>query len=239
MILSPVYPLIVEVCFYGIFGGALYATMQRYGTRVSLLLLTGATLWSTSIENFIVLNGGYDYYGYATRNFPGYMAWVGVVPLWIILGWFSMTALSYILTDVLLPGRSPYLRSLLAASISLNIDLLLDPIAVSTGLWRWTHPSVYVLGVPLTNWVGWFAIVYFFVFAFDTMVINKPLTRKPLLEFRKVEWQKILTPFLKRLLFLAPIVLLGTLAVMMLLAPYSNLPGPYRNVFPAPFGWWS
>jgi uncharacterized membrane protein len=105
MILSPVYPLVVEVCFYGIFAGALYATMQRYGTRVSLLLLIGAILWSTSIENFIVLNGGYDYYGYATRTFPGYMAWIGVVPLWIILGWFSMTTLSYILLTFCCPVR--------------------------------------------------------------------------------------------------------------------------------------
>src|SRR5207245_4844238 len=140
----------------------------------------------------------------------------------IIVGLCSMTAVSYILTDVLLPGRSPYLRSLLAASISLNIDLLLDPIAVSTGLWRWTHPSVYVLGVPLTNWVGWFAIVYFFVFAFDTMVINKPLTRKPLLEIRKVEWQKMLTTFLKRLLFLALIVILVNLAVFIFVVYYFN-----------------
>src|SRR5215467_2961971 len=130
MMLSPAYPILVEIGFYGIFVGSLYASVQRFGSRVTQSLLIGAVLWSTFIENFIVLNGGYDYYAYATRTFPGYIAWVGVVPLWIILGWFSMTALSYILTDVILPGRSPYIRSLLAAGISLNIDLLLDPVAV-------------------------------------------------------------------------------------------------------------
>src|SRR5215831_21273644 len=131
MMLSPAYPLLVELGFYAIFVGSVYATLQRFGSRVTQMLLIGATLWSAFIENFIVLNGGYDYYSYATKNFPGYIAWVGVVPLWIILGWFSMTALSYILTDTILPGRSTYIRSLFAASISLNIDLLLDPVAVS------------------------------------------------------------------------------------------------------------
>ena len=233
------YPLVVEVCFYGIFAGSLYASLQRFGRRVTELLLIGAILWSTFIENFIVLNGGYDYYGYARGTFPGYMAWVGVVPLWIVLGWFSMTSLSYILTDTLLPGKSPYLRSLFAALISLNIDLLLDPVAVSTGLWRWTHPSVYILGVPLTNWVGWFAIVYFFVLAFETVVIQNSPVKDPFPARGGIAWRRILTPFLKRLLLLAPVVLLGTLAVMMLLALYTNVPGPYRNIFPAPFGWWS
>jgi uncharacterized membrane protein len=219
---------------------ALYATNVRYGRRITELLLLGAILYTVIIENFIVLNGGYDYYGYAnsSSHFLGYLIWLGVVPLWIILGWFIMTSTSYILTDTLLPRASPYLRALLAALISLNIDLLLDPVAVSTGLWRWTHPSVYFLGVPLTNLIGWPLIVYFFVLAFDTTVMRKVAMGQGL-SMPRLEWRPILKSFLTRLLIMAPIVIVGTLLVLILLIPYSNVSGPFNNVFPAPAKWWS
>ncbi len=238
MLLSPVYPVIVELIFYGLFAGAVYATNLRYGRRVAQLLLLGSVIYTVAIENFIVLNGGYDYFAYAGKNFLGYLAWVGVVPLWIILGWFIMTTTSYILTDTLLPGRSPYLRALLAALISLNIDLLLDPVAVSTGLWRWTHPSIYVFGVPLTNLIGWPLIVYFFVLAFDTTVMKK-VALGPTLTGPRLEWGGILKSFLSRLLIMAPIVIAGTFVVLVALIPFSNVSGPFRNVFPAPGAWWS
>src|SRR5919109_2247215 len=85
LLLAPAYPIIVELLFYCLFGMALYATNLRYGRRVTQLLLLGAVIYTVAIENFIVLNGGYDYYSYAnpTSHFLGYLAWLGVVPLWI------------------------------------------------------------------------------------------------------------------------------------------------------------
>lgn len=240
MLLSPAYPIIVELAFYCLFGVTLYAGSIRYGRRATELLLLGSILYTVVIENFIVLNGGYDYFAYANSNshFLGYLAWLGVVPLWIILGWFIMTTTSYIFTDAILPGRSPYLRALLASLISLNIDLLLDPVAVSTGLWRWTHPSVYVLGVPLTNLIGWPLIVYFFVLAFDTTVMRKVALGQAQANLR-LGWRGILKSFLTRLLVMAPIVIIGTFVVLVVLIPYSNVSGPFRNIFPAPGAWWS
>jgi len=51
------------------------------------------------------------------------------------------------------------------SSISLHIDLLLTQ-SLFDGLWD--DASLGYVSVSSDNWVGWFAIVYFFVFAFDT-----------------------------------------------------------------------
>ena len=240
MVLSPIFALGIEVGFYVLFAISLYASSKRFGMQTTQLLLVGATIWTIIIENFIVLNGGYDYYAYSTGSFPGYMVWVGVVPLWIILGWFVMTICSYILTDTLLPGRSPLTRSLMTALISLNIDLLLDPVAVATGLWRWTHPSVYLIGVPLTNLIGWFLIVFVFILGFETRIVPQigkaGLNPNP----HGYDWWKMLARFLRLFLILLPAVVIATFVVLVVLIPYNNLNvDSFGNVFPAPFSWWS
>jgi uncharacterized membrane protein len=240
MVLSPAYALGIEVAFYMLFAVSLYASTMRFGRQTTLLLLGGATIWTIIIENFIVLNGGYDYYAYASGSFPGYMVWVGVVPLWIILGWFVMTTCSYIITDTLLPGKNPLARSLLTALISLNIDLLLDPVAVATGLWRWTHPSVYIIGVPLTNLVGWFLIVFVFVLGYETKILPQIRNNAiPNSGRSQYDWWKMFGKVLRLFTILLPVVVVATFVVLVLLIPYSNLNGPFRNVFPAPFAWWS
>lgn len=240
MVLPLSFALGIEIAFYLLFAISLYAGTKRFGRQTIELLLVGATIWTVIIENFIVLNGGYDYYAYSTGSFPGYMVWVGVVPLWIILGWFVMTTASYIVTDTLLPGRSPLTRSLLTALISLNIDLLLDPVAVSTGLWRWTHPSVYIIGVPLTNLIGWFFIVFVFVLAFETGIVPR-LGAKGSLNASPptYDWWKMMARFLRLFAILLPTVIITTFVFLVLLIPYSNVSGPYGNIFPAPFSWWS
>ena len=45
-----------------------------------------------------------------------------------------------------------------AALIAISLDLLMEPVAVRLGLWRWTPPGAW-LGVPVGNFVGWAVIV--------------------------------------------------------------------------------
>lgn len=46
----------------------------------------------------------------------------------------------------------------LDATAVVCIDLLLDPLVIRLGWWRWVHGGGF-FGVPLTNFVGWFLIV--------------------------------------------------------------------------------
>jgi len=49
-------------------------------------------------------------------------------------------------------------RAAVAALIAMSLDLLMEPVAVRVGLWRWTPPGPW-LGVPIGNFVGWAVIV--------------------------------------------------------------------------------
>ena len=53
---------------------------------------------------------------------------------------------------------SPLRRALLAATLGIVLDLLMEPVAVRLGLWEWTPPGPW-LAVPIGNFVGWAVIV--------------------------------------------------------------------------------
>lgn len=49
-------------------------------------------------------------------------------------------------------------RGAAAALVGVSLDLLMEPVAVRAGLWRWTPPGPW-LGVPVGNFVGWAVII--------------------------------------------------------------------------------
>jgi uncharacterized membrane protein len=79
------------------------------------------------------------------------------VPLAIAVVWASV-----IPAAIAVAGRLGYdspLRSAFAAAfLATALDLLIEPVAVRLGLWRWTPPGPW-LGVPIGNFVGWGVIV--------------------------------------------------------------------------------
>jgi hypothetical protein len=90
-------------------------------------------------------------YGRAWRFAPG------GVPLAVAVVWASI-----ILAALTLAARrgmaSAPRRALAAGLIAISLDLLMEPVAVWRGLWRWTPPGAW-LGVPVGNFVGWAVIV--------------------------------------------------------------------------------
>jgi hypothetical protein len=53
---------------------------------------------------------------------------------------------------------SPPARGVAAALLAIALDLLIEPVALRTGLWRWTPPGPW-LDVPIGNFVGWAVVV--------------------------------------------------------------------------------
>jgi uncharacterized membrane protein len=159
---------------------AAYAGAKIFGTERAAYFLAGSVLWTSIIENLGVLDKSYTYYTYAgifNSQYPGYLFWVGQVPLWIELGWVIVALSLFVLFhDVLLPGRNPFLQAACAGLVAVNIDLVIDPVAVANNLWQWINPSVYVLGVPIYNWVGWFCLIFFYDLLFNyTILQSKPV----------------------------------------------------------------
>jgi uncharacterized membrane protein len=173
-------PVFAEFAFIFIAAGVFYAGSRRYGAYKTGIFLLGSVLWTAPLENFAVLKGAYTYYSYAgllLPNYPGYLLWVGLVPLWIVLGWFvfAMSGL-LIFHNVVLPRRRALFQAAASGLFALNIDLMMDPIASSNGLWTWTTNIVDILGIPLFNFVGWFMLIFFYdLIAEHTIFNNKPM----------------------------------------------------------------
>ncbi|MGI0090127.1 MAG: hypothetical protein ACREBS_00315 [Nitrososphaerales archaeon] len=87
--MTVVIPVISELGFVIVAAVVFYGASKRYGTQKAGIFLAGSVLWTASLENFAVLRGAYTYYSYAGQlyqGYPGYLMWVGLVPLWVVLG---------------------------------------------------------------------------------------------------------------------------------------------------------
>lgn len=155
---------------------AVYAGYRAFGRKAALFFVAGAVLWTSMIENFGVAEGSYTYYtqaGLLGRGYPGYFLWIGLVPFWVEAGWIAVVFTLFILFhQVLLKGRSPWLQALFTGLLAVDMDLVIDPVAVANNLWAWAERSVYALGVPVDNWVGWFVVVFFFDVLFNFTVLR-------------------------------------------------------------------
>ena len=95
----------------------------------------------------------YDFYFYS----PAWSLHLDRVPLLIPLIWPVVILSAHDLAGHLLrpPGRSPrpFAVPLLGAAVVLADASLIEPIAVASGLWTWTHPGLF--SVPLIGIAGW------------------------------------------------------------------------------------
>jgi uncharacterized membrane protein len=174
---STLTPLIAELGSGVLVLLLVYGASKIYGLRTTVLFVGGSIFWTTIVENLGVLEGAYNYTAYAgsvSASYRGYLVWVGLVPLWVELGWIIVAlSLFVLLREVLLPGRGPLLRALLVGLLAVNIDGMIDPIAVANRLWVWLGPSYYVLGVPFYNWMGWFLLVFFYTLTFECTILRR------------------------------------------------------------------
>jgi hypothetical protein len=79
------------------------------------------------------------------------------VPIAIAAVWAAVITSAMALA-VRAGAAAPLRRALLAATLGIALDLLMEPVAVRLGLWEWTPPGPW-LAVPIGNFVGWAVIV--------------------------------------------------------------------------------
>lgn len=135
---------------------------ERYGLKGTVAFFLIASGVSLFFENISVITGfPYGLYNYSPS--------LGVlpVPLIIIFEYFAMGYLSWILANILtgqysqkLKGKQVFLVPFIATFLMVMWDLTVDPISSTLqGLWVWHNPGAY-FGVPLSNYFGWFMVVY-------------------------------------------------------------------------------
>jgi putative membrane protein len=137
------------------------------GATASFLIMVGgqgarSTLILLGLS--AVIGGGSEWLGIAT-GFPygqySYTSMLGPtlggLPLLIVVAWFMATGTAIHLARRL--ALNPWAVTLLAAALVTLWDLVLDPAMTTTVFpaWQW-HAAGPYYGIPLTNFVAWFAV---------------------------------------------------------------------------------
>jgi len=179
--------IVAEIGAFLIAGLVFYGLKIRYGWTVALFFLLGSIAWTTPLETLGISTGSYTYSAFAGslfRGYPGYLVWIGIVPLWIEMGWFIISASSFmIFHDFLIPRSKTIAAALFAGLFAVDMDLMIDPIASSNKLWVWIGPSMSLMGIPLYNYVGWFLMI----FLYDIIIWNTVVGFRQIRILSKVE----------------------------------------------------
>lgn len=180
MPLSTFSPVIAELGFVVLAACVFWAGCKRFGKWPTTVFFLGSVLWTGPLENFAVIRGAYTYYGYASQvyhAYPGYLMWLGLLPFWIVLGWFVFAMSGFLIFhDVLLTKKRALVQAAASGLFAVNIDLMMDPIASSNSLWMWLTGSFKVFGVPIFNFLGWFLLIFVYdLIAWHTIFHSKPM----------------------------------------------------------------
>lgn len=165
-----------ELVAYGLLALYLYSGRKRYGLRTVLLFLFGSLFWTLILENFGVLMNFFSYTGLNPSSRPSYLLWAGLTPFWISVGWFDITFPVFMLLDSIIQKAGFWRKAMLGGIIAVSLDLAIDPAATAFQLWRWTHPSLYFLGVPITNYIAWFLLSTFYLAVFESVHIGASIS---------------------------------------------------------------
>lgn len=165
---------------------------ERYGKKNILIFFLITWLVSFFFENLSIATGfPFGFYHYSPTL--GFLT----VPLIIIFAYFSIGYLAWMLSHVLtgqytkkLEGKQIFIVPFVAAFLMVMWDLTVDPISSTLqGLWVWTTPGAY-FGVPISNFFGWFLVVYLFfqIFAFYVYRYDNIEPKKELNLLNKPYW---------------------------------------------------
>lgn len=175
-----------------VYGLSVVVALHSYkfrGAFKTFILFFGALLVGITIENINALFGGYEYPGTDLTWF-----W-GKAPFSIGLGWFVLLYVCNFFSHALIGkykgslqtiglGTNPekgierefikitILRSALAAAIAVSFDLVMDPVSVRLKFWIWEIDNIYIQGVPLGNYCGWFLLIFTFSFFHDIIITH-------------------------------------------------------------------
>lgn len=136
----------------------------RYGKKNMLIFFLITWAVSFTFENLSIATGfPFGFYNYSSSL--GIMT----VPLIIIFAYFAVGYLSFALSNILtgqyekkLQGKQIFIVPFIAAFLMVMWDLTIDPISSTLQqMWVWTNPGEY-FGVPISNYLGWFLVVYIF-----------------------------------------------------------------------------
>jgi uncharacterized membrane protein len=107
---------------------------------------------------------------FGTYWFPTGGLWFLETPVWVCLCWFLIAYSCVWVSGKVFPKMVLWPRAIVGGLIAMGIDLWMDPIVTSPELisWVWaTGDFIRVFGIPQTNFVGWFLLIFCFAFLWE------------------------------------------------------------------------
>ncbi|MBU0648758.1 carotenoid biosynthesis protein [Patescibacteria group bacterium] len=148
---------VLQIACFILFAVMVYLAKRRG----ELWFILVATIYAAFFENLdiILAHGQSGSYFYD----PRLILLVVETPIFIILSWGVIFYSAYTIARGLCSRL--FARVLTVPLIILLLDLALDPVAARLGLWTWVGygPSDGILGVPITNFVGWYLVMLGFM----------------------------------------------------------------------------
>jgi uncharacterized membrane protein len=115
------------------------------------------------------------------------------VPVVPVLGWYTIAYAAYatcegLLSSLSLHGRRRLVLPAATAAVATSLDLILDCYGLDRGYWQWSADGAYAShivgpngrrGIPVSNFVGWVAIIGATVLGADAFGAAAPRSRRP------------------------------------------------------------
>ena len=163
--------LILGVVFY-------YGMKRALGKSRGRAFIVGALSFALAIETLAVLCGVVNFYWYSIngyyKHYPlgGYIVWLGLVPLAVMLLFYIVSAASYVMATWVYRKQNIWARSAVAGVIAFLFYLMIEPVAVTNHWWTWNAKSFYMIDIPLFAWLGVFAAVFLFTLVYQMTVVE-------------------------------------------------------------------
>jgi putative membrane protein len=163
---------------------------KRYRFRNMAIFFIVTWIVSNSFEALSI------YMGFPFGNYHYTMGGPRIleVPLLIMPAYFGMGYMAWTLSNILngqngkrLKGVHVFLVPLIASFTMVMWDVVMDPIAATVGkVWIWEDGGSY-FNVPISNYLGWFLVVYIFLQIFSIYISRYDMVEKED-SFNKTFW---------------------------------------------------
>ena len=147
-----------------------YHCYRTRGLWQILLFLFGSFLFTGILENILILSGRFGLVPptYYFSNMG--ILWLGEIPITVCTGWFIFSYSCVYIAEVLFGPERRVWNAFMGASLAVNIDLNLDPLASHPSMhsWTWlTQNTFCIFTIPLSNFLGWFGFIFLFALLWD------------------------------------------------------------------------
>jgi putative membrane protein len=163
---------------------------KRYGFRNMAIFFVITWIVSNSFEALSV------YMGFPFGNYHYTMPGPRImeVPLIIMPAYFGMGYMAWTISNILngqngkrLKGVRVFIVPVIASFIMVMWDVVMDPVAATINkVWIWEDGGSY-FGVPISNYLGWFFVVYVFLQIFSIYISRYDIIEKKD-GFNKIFW---------------------------------------------------